>query len=783
MLAALLAATAGPASAARPLLDRGQWDAYFALFARDVYVPWKPSSVRLDTYSGAPVDFAAYNVDPAEVIVAGQNRTPRAIDTSHRKPVVRWRFSPPPGYRFVSNDVDVPLGSQEGFYVVEARRGEAVQQVWLNRTHVGLVTKESPDGLVVWCVDLRSGRAIAGMTVSFLVGLELVPKRTDANGLIVWRDRTRPTFALAEHNAGRAFVSLLPQAPLPSSIVGLRLDSAVARAGATIRFVGFARKRSALGYRRAPGDARVTLVGHGATLAATAVHLDQAGAFEGEIAVPSGLEAGDYAVLAAAAGGVGGTTVNVDAVSDVALAIRSGCPCDPDRNVTFSVLSRRADQPAADVPVHVRIVRTPHVVPPGAPEDAVRWGTTVVFDRSVRTDADGRARVEIPTPSDGLDSTYGIRATTRGASATSRIVVPSARIALALEPDAPGIDVGAPAAFEVRGFDPVTGAPEPGLNVTVRLSHGAAQQEQTAVLDARGGAHVVFARPYLGSNLALAQATVGGRRALDAAAVLVEPSALAGQTQSAQGAVAVTTDKSRYRPGDAIVVRADAAGAYGQALITLDGARTYQSRLVPVAHGEATAALNVGDPLGAFDAWAAFVRDGSIATGGTNVAIDGPGRESVTDLQLDKATYAAGETLHATIRDGGATGPATIAVRVADGRESGPALFDDAPDVLRIGLTSAQAPASDDPEWHTYVAPARSKASDIFAAERPRKSAGEIASIGAAAPRTLVWRVERSEGDTVAVTVPNERGHFVLSILKIADDGDVGAASASFNVQ
>ncbi|MBD5604606.1 MAG: hypothetical protein IAI48_05890, partial [Candidatus Eremiobacteraeota bacterium] len=218
-----------PADAARPLLDRHQWDAYFALFARDVYVPWKPASVRLDTYSGAPVDFAVYNVDPAEVIVAGQNRAARPLDTSHLRPLVRWRFSPPPGYRFESNDVPVPLGAQEGFYVVEARRGDAVQQVWLNRTHGGLLTRESPDGLVVWGVDLRTGRALAGMEVAFLVDLRLVDKRTGANGAIVWSDARRPSFALASDGSGRAFVSILPQAPAASSIVGVRLDSAVVR--------------------------------------------------------------------------------------------------------------------------------------------------------------------------------------------------------------------------------------------------------------------------------------------------------------------------------------------------------------------------------------------------------------------------------------------------------------------------------------------------------------------------------------------------------------------------
>jgi hypothetical protein len=615
------------------------------------------------------------------------------------------------------------------------------------------------------------------MTVSFLVGLNLVTKHTDGDGLIVWRDRPRPTFALAEHDAGRAFVSLLPQAPLPASIVGLRLESAVVRAGATVRFVGFARKRTPLGYRREPGDARVTFVGNGATLSSTSVHLDQAGAFEGEIAVPAGLEAGDYAILAAAAGGVGGTTVSVDAAGDVALAIRPGCPCDPDRDVSFAVLSRRDEVPVPGVTVRVRVIRTPHVVPPGAPEDALRWGTTVVFDRVLRT------HVDLPPPTDGLDSTYGIRATARGASATSRIVVPNARLSLAVEPVAAGIDVGAPAAVDVRGFDPADGTPAAGLPVTVRLSHGASVQQTSAVLDAHGAAHVVFERANLGSNLALAEATVDGRRALDVAGIVVEPSALSGRIASSQDVVTVSTDKTRYRPGDPIAVRADAAGAAGQALITLDGARTYQARLVPVAHGEAQAGLNVGDPLGAFDAWAAFVRDGAIATGSTRIAIDGPGRERMTEIALDKPAYAPADVLHVTIRDGGLAGPATIAIRIADGRESGPALFDDAPDVLRIGATSFQAPASDDPEWHAYVAPARSKASDIFAAERPRKVETEITSIGVAAPRTLLWRVERSSADGIDVPVPSERGHFVLSILKISDDGDVGAASASFNVQ
>jgi hypothetical protein len=121
-------------------------------------VPWKRISVRLDTYSGAAVDFAAYPVDPAEVLVAGSARS-RPIDTAHRTPVARWRFTPPQGLLYTPNDVDVPLQNREGFFVIEARRGDAVQQAWVDLSRVGLLTKESPGGIVLCGADLGTGRA------------------------------------------------------------------------------------------------------------------------------------------------------------------------------------------------------------------------------------------------------------------------------------------------------------------------------------------------------------------------------------------------------------------------------------------------------------------------------------------------------------------------------------------------------------------------------------------------------------------------------------------------
>lgn len=233
-----------PARAARPIVDLHKLDAYFALFARDSNVPWEPTTVRLDTYSGAPVDFAAYAVDPGDVLTAGADTRPRAVDTRRLHPVVTWRFTPPGGYRFQSNEVRVPLGDREGFFVIEARRGSVGEQVWINRTRVGLISKETPSGILLYGTDLGTGRALAHMRVSFVVNSRFVVRYTDAHGIVRWDRHPRPVFALAQWGASTAFVSFLPQAPLPATIVGVKVDSAVVRAGNELHVVGFARSLS-----------------------------------------------------------------------------------------------------------------------------------------------------------------------------------------------------------------------------------------------------------------------------------------------------------------------------------------------------------------------------------------------------------------------------------------------------------------------------------------------------------------------------------------------------------
>ncbi len=771
-----------PAFAARPLPDSGKWDRTFALYARDVATPWKPITVRLDTYSGAAVDFAAYAVDPAEVLVAGASRA-RPIDTSHRAPVIRWKFTPPAGLRYTPNDVDVPLQNREGFFVIEARRGDAVQQTWLDLTRVGLLTKESPGGIVLYAADLGSGKALSGMRITYLVGTSFAYGKTDVHGIARWAGAQRPRFALAEWGASKAFVSFLPQPPVPATVVGIRADRANVRAGERLRVVGFARHRAGSAYRPATGEVRLTVTAHGRTVASGQARLDAAGAFSAELPLPADAPAGDAAVLAATGGATGGAAVHIDGVAgDLVLGIAAECgdACPGDAAFPVSVTAKRADGSAlGGRDVRVRVVRSPHVAPSGT-ADAGGWATTQIEDVRIRTDAAGVAHLTVPGPTDGLASTYGIVATSGASTASAQVATPTARIALALVPERTELDIGEPAAFDVRGFDAVDGRPAAGLAVRLRLEHGPTVQEQQVTLGADGHAHAVFRNVVPGTSFAIAQASVDGRTALDANAVTVEPQALLGAQSHRSVEAQITTDKSRYRVGERIRVDASLSGATGDAFVDLEGARAMGEQSVPAPGGRAAATFTVPQTVGDAAVGVAFVRDGALEYATQHVAIDGAGHDRTTALASDKTAYEPGSVAHLTIADGDEHAPATLAIRLADQRASGGASFEDAASLLAGTGTTTQDPASSDPAWHGSVTPTRSTAVDLAAGER---SAASIALVGAASEHALLWRIDRADKESFELTLPQNPGRYVVSVLKVSDDGDVGAATLAIEVK
>jgi hypothetical protein len=771
-----LALLSAPLIAARPIVDLHKLDAYFALFASDSNVPWQATTVRLDTYSGAPVQFAVYQVDPADVVTAGSNARPRAIDTRGRHAISTFSFTPPGGYQFQSSEVDVQLGSREGFFVVEARRGDVGEQVWINRTRVGLLTKETPGELLLYATDLGTGRALAHVRVQFVVNNSFEARYTDTNGLVRWNRSPRPVFALAQWGNSYTFASFLPQAPLPATIVGVRTDTAVVHAGGTVRVVGFARTRSNASLRPATGTASIAMRLGGTLLAQVDAPVDGAGAFSSDIPIPANAAAGDYAVLAQVDGGVGGATVHVDAdANGLSLEVAGGCdgPCDAAKDVPVNITSSRGG-----VAVHVQIVRSPHVFP-GYTSSEIPWGTSPWLDQTVQTNSDGHATVMIAHPTDGLPSTYGVRIDAGGASAVTRIVVPTASLAVRLQLDRDQQTLGTPVNFDVFGEEAGSEKPAAGARVTVQLQHGPTTQEQALTLDADGHAHGTFSAPSLGTNLVFATIDANGAKATDAQQVDIVPQATQDTSLNGSANVRITLDRSIYRAGDDARIDASLDGAQGEALLSLESASGTQTVVAPVHDGRASATLRIADAPGDLRVGAAFVRDGAIAWTSVPLALDAPGRPINASIGMPPGGLAAGAPVNFVLRDvAGSAG--TAIVRISRGAPSGGAVFESAPALLAVGLAATQVSAPEGRTWHPWV-DATGEHAQVLGFER-RSSPPQNLSLEQADTQAVSWNVARYNGSAIAVQLPSVRGSYTLSILAINDDGRVIAASSPITV-
>jgi hypothetical protein len=769
----VVAVTVLPAYAARQIVDLHRLDAYFALFASDSNVPWKPTTVRLDTYSSAPVQFSVYQVDPADVITAGANTRPRAVNVRSLHPVSSFSFTPPGGYQFQSNQIDVQLGSREGFFVVEARRGNVGEQVWINRTRVGLIAKGSAGELLLYGTDLGTGRALAHMRVELLAGGTLITTQTDDRGLVRWTRSPHPLFALAQWGGSYAFISILPQAPLPSSIVGVRVESAVVHAGDTVRVVGFARTRAGGSLRAATGHASITMRIGATMIAQQSAPLDAAGAFSTSIAIPPGAAAGDYAVLAQVGSGIGGASVHVDAnAGGLSLEVAADCEerCDPRTPVPLTIHSSRGG-----IPVHVTVVRSPHVYV-GYEPAVTPWGTTTWLDATVTTNADGTASVQVPHPSDDLASTYGVRVESGGATADTRVVVPTAKAAIRVTLDRDDETLGTPIGFDVDAVDVTTGAPLAGARVTMRLVHGVSTAQQTLTLDAQGHARGSFSAPQLGNNLVFASVDDGGR-AVDAGQVQVEPQGLGGD-DAGSGNVRLNLDRGSYRAGDWIGISASLSGAAGDALLSLESATGMQAVVAGSNNGNASARLRASDVPGILLAGAAFVRDGSIEWSTEPVALDAPGRAVAARVHLAQGHAAAGSVATIALGDAAPSG-GTVVVRISRGQPSGSALFDSAPDLLAIAAATTQISAPSGVTWHPWVDSTGNHAQVLGFVRRSEQPQ----ALAQADTQAISWDIVRASGGSVPVRMPAQPGRYTISVLTIFDDGRVSASSSTIVVQ
>jgi hypothetical protein len=396
----------------------------------------------------------------------------------------------------------------------------------------------------------------------------------------------------------------------------------------------------------------------------------------------------------------------------------------------------------------------------------------------VRTDESGNATVEIPAPSDQLGSTYGVHVASNGATADTRVSVPTAQAAIRLTVDRAEQSIGTPLAFNVYA-ESLDGKPLAGAAVTIEMTHGASGAQQRLTLDSDGHARGSFSSPDLGTNFLRAWVDRGGR-AMDAAQVRVDPQVASSTSDGRSSNVQVTLGRDTYAADDEITVEADAPGSRGDALITFESAAGVQSQVVRSSGGRAVARVSALDAAGELRVGAAFVRDGVLEWNTVPIALAAPGRPRVEQLAMGTGEFAPGQAAKVSFR-GTSFGAGTFIVRIAQGTPSGSALFASAPALLEIGATSTQNSAPESTTWHSWVNSTGDHA-QVLGFVRHTQPPPEL-SLAEADTQTISWEVARANDGGVAIALPARSGRYDLSVLGIADDGSVTAASCAVVVR
>jgi|HubBroStandDraft_6_1064221.scaffolds.fasta_scaffold00933_13 uncharacterized protein YfaS (alpha-2-macroglobulin family) len=148
--------------------------AWFRDFIRAQFSPDSRHQIRLWRMEEAAPQKRGPQVDEyAQVPVLNQQQL-----------VSTWKWSVPPGERWQSQKVTVPVG-EKGVYLVEATEGTLRAYTIVVVTEIAVITKAAPGRLLSYVVDRHTGDPIAGaLTRLWIDQKEIASKPTDQQGLM-----------------------------------------------------------------------------------------------------------------------------------------------------------------------------------------------------------------------------------------------------------------------------------------------------------------------------------------------------------------------------------------------------------------------------------------------------------------------------------------------------------------------------------------------------------------------------------------------------------------------
>ncbi len=633
---------------------------------------------------------------------APQKRGPQ-VDEYAQVPVLNqqqlvstWKWTVPPGERWQSQNVTVPVG-EKGVYLIEATEGTLRAYTIIVVTEIAVITKAAPGRVLSFVVDRHTGDPIAGaMARLWIDQKEVAAKPTDQRGLMdaaVTQDKPENVAVLTTFND--QFAVNTPGAWNLGSDADRNLrgytytDRPVYRPGDTVHFKTIVRSENPSGYTL-PQQRELRLELRDPRtyqpIWQQTVTLSDMGTAHWDYVIPVDANLGFY-YLSMQSGEryVEGTRFSVQDYKkpEYAVKVTAQTPRVLQGQPIKATIDARYyfGEPVANAKVKW-VVHTSTYWPVGRYEsdsdvgdggdnvggeeqgEADTYGGEQESEKSGTLDSDGKLQITIPTRVNDKtkqDLTYRIEARVtdegnREISGHGFALATYGSFYLTAQPNSYVYSKGETATVNVSAQEydkkPVATAfraefsrwnPQKRTAEPVSTSQG-----QT---DANGKGQVQFVIPDAGEFRVRITAVTPEKREVEDTAYLWAPGVSPWWSGTAQERIQIVADKKSYVPGDAAHVLIVTGSAPASVLVTAEGNGLYSAQVIKSSGGSVTVDVPIQPEFAPnFYVSAVFIRGNKLYQGNKSLSVPPTQHELKVDLQPSKPQYQPGQPGAFTIK-------------------------------------------------------------------------------------------------------------------------------------
>ncbi|MBE7560038.1 carboxypeptidase regulatory-like domain-containing protein [bacterium] len=598
-------------------------------------------------------------------------RDPAAWNIDGASPDKLWmkeiKYARP--YTWVDERISM-RGQPAGLYVLESAAGGATDRLMIVATELGLVAKSSPAGILIYAVDLSTGRKRAGVPVRLVRAGALVAEATsDADGLVVFPVKpiagmraialSGPHFASVDAVFGQ-------EAPKESGRVYVYTERPIYRPGQTLYWKAVIRAmRSDSGGPEdrylppATGEARYKIEdSRNQTVAEGTVPLNAMGSTSGLFRLGEEAPLGTYRISVSDGRFSGQAVFEVEEYRKPEYLLT----VDADRPYSLGGESIRFrlhamyffGSPLAGVPVRYNLYSSEYA-----------WGGygELLESGNLKTDGEGRAMLDFVPPAAAGTRWLTLEVTLEDASgrqvrAEHRVRVVEGEFTLSLTVDQRVVRAGMPVVLRLRARDHA-GQPRAArvaLEITRWKYDPRVGDRQREVV-----ADEFLTVPESGETSYLYTPRQGGRLEITALATDSRGHAIRDvlylwvqsdeeEPVRADSAFALTLGKEDWKPGETLRAVVLARAPDGDVLFTLEREQVVERRMVRLKGGVAMLELPVTEALAPGCRLAATLMRGlSFYSAAENIKVQGRLQRLSVELSFDRPEYQPGERMRLSL--------------------------------------------------------------------------------------------------------------------------------------